>query len=85
MKSRKTYLRAVSPKITPYSCVLICCHYLYMIALHSTLSLNMRISDIKLHVQRIRICVEHYIDCIYMFFVVYVLYMIFNFNIFTIF
>ena len=48
MKSHKTCHRAVFPKIMPYtcSCVLICCHYLYMIVLHSTLSLNMRNSDI---------------------------------------
>ena len=47
MNLRKTCHRAVSPKITPYSCVLICCHYRYMIALHSTLSLICGIVTLK--------------------------------------
>ena len=40
MKSRQTCHRAVSPKITPYCCSLICCRYLYLVALHFNLSLN---------------------------------------------
>ena len=40
MKSRPTCHRAVSPKITPYRGLLICCLLRYLVALHSALSLN---------------------------------------------
>ena len=40
MKSRLTCHRAVSPKITPYCGLLICCLLRYLVALHSALSLN---------------------------------------------
>ena len=40
MKSRLTCHRAVSPKITPYRGLLICCLLRYLVALHSALSLN---------------------------------------------
>ena len=49
MKSRLTCHRAVSPKITPYCGLLICCLLHYLVALHSALSLNSGIVTLILH------------------------------------
>ena len=49
MKSRLTCHRAVSPKITPYRGLLICCLLRYLVALHSALSLNSGIVTLISH------------------------------------
>ena len=48
MKSRLTCHRAVSPKITPYRGLLICCLLRYLVASHSALSLNSGIVTLTL-------------------------------------